>query len=62
MLASFVFDNWKHPVSISQQERSDVHLENDKSHIAFANGEEWLIVSQHIKLLQHEEEHWKDIH
>ena len=60
-LASSGFDNWKHPESISQHERSDAHFENVKLFTAFANGEGWLIESQHIKLLQQEEERWKGV-
>eukprot|EP00795_Rhopilema_esculentum_P009747 gene9747-18255_t len=60
-LASSGFDYWKHPESISQHERSDAHFENVKLCTAFANGEGWLIESQHIKLLQQEEEHGKGV-
>eukprot|EP00795_Rhopilema_esculentum_P004010 gene4010-20176_t len=60
-LASSGFDDWKHPESISQHERSDAHFENVKLCTAFANGEGWLIESQHIKLLQQEEDCWKGV-
>ena len=60
-LASSGFDDWKHPESISQHEMSDAHFENVKLCTAFANEEGWLIESQHIKLLQQEEERWKGV-